>query len=315
MNMLELNQISKMLVNENIESILEKLHCTVLFTSSYVIKIFPENSLKYDAEILYNEYLWDKQMPYLSAELVENIIFDGFNINVLTLKRLPLYTNILYKLIHDDLSNEKIVLIGDLINNLIYTLPSIEITPKELYKNYISNLNLQITELNDKLSLELISLLNEICNSRVILNLFEMKMESEKAVLVHGNLFSGNMFYYRNKLIVIDPISYNHIARKSFSNMDLATFLVDIRIFKTDEDFSNIFNRMTSKMKDYDIIITQLYLVLKLLVRLRFAYIESNFRDEYYDFNINEIIIIKCKKMILEETKNLIIRLNDLLSS
>lgn len=120
--------------------------------------------------------------------------------------------------------------------------------------------------------------------------------KKEKAVLVHGNLFSGNVFFYKEELIVIDPISYNHIARKSFSWMDLATFLVDVRIFKDESDYLYVYQKVILNMQDYEILVLKLYFILKLLVRIRFAYMENGLKDEYSKVNVNEIIITNSEK-------------------
>ena len=147
------------------------------------------------------------------------------------------------------------------------------------------------------------SLLVELQNCKEIINVFEETGKINDAVLVHGNLFSGNIFYYQNQLIIIDPISYNHIARKSYPYMDLATFFVDVRLFKKDRDYFEIYKKLTCNMQIYEHIMIKLYFVLKLLVRLRFAYMENNLQDEYLSINVNDIIITECKKIIEAETQ------------
>lgn len=84
--MKELNQISKKIVNEYTESVLEKAYCTILFTHNYIIKLFCRNKREYDAIAVKYEYLWDKNMPYLSPRLIENIKWDGMDIIALVLK-------------------------------------------------------------------------------------------------------------------------------------------------------------------------------------------------------------------------------------
>lgn len=299
-----LNEISKKLVNEDVESILEKAYCSVLFTSTYVIKLFGGNKREYDEKALQHEYLWDKSMPYLSARFVESIEFCGINISALILRRIPNSANMLYKLICNEIVNKEILQVGNLIKNLVFNFQKIEVTPETLYKNYISNLDLQITELNGKLELSSINILRKLCNSHGVLQVFKETEKNSFAALIHGNLFSGNIFYYQNELIVIDPISYNHIARKSFPHMDLAAFLVDVRLLKSYSDYLKIYIRMTSGLSDCEILLTQLYFFLKLLVRLRFSYMEKNLYDEYFNVNINEIIILNGKKVIFEETEH-----------
>ena len=209
----------------------------------------------------------------------------------------------LYKFSYGEICNEEVIEIGTLIKKVIYGFPKIENTPYEIYKNYINNLKLQIEKLKGKVDYKSFSLLVELQNCKEIINVFEETGKINDAVLVHGNLFSGNIFYYQNELIIIDPISYNHIARKSYSYMDLATFFVDVRLFKKDRDYFEIYKKLTCNMQIYEHVMIKLYFVLKLLVRLRFAYMENNLQDEYLSINVNDIIITECKKIIEAETQ------------
>ena len=302
-DMKELNQISKKIVNEYTESVLEKAYCTILFTHNYIIKLFCRNKREYDVVAVKYEYLWDKNMPYLSPRLIENVKWDGMDIIALVLRRLPSSANMLYKFSYGEICNEEVVEIGTLIKKVIYGFPKIKNTPCEIYKNYINNLKLQIEKLKGKVDYKSFSLLVELQNCKEIINVFEETGKINDAVLVHGNLFSGNIFYYQNQLIIIDPISYNHIARKSYPYMDLATFFVDVRLFKKDRDYFEIYKKLTCNMQSYEHIMIKLYFVLKLLVRLRFAYMENNLQDEYSSINVNDIIIIECKKIIEVETQ------------
>lgn len=305
-NMQRLRQISKDLVGEETEAILEKAYCTMLFTSNYVIKLFCRNKREYDEKALNYEYLWDKNMPYLEARFVKNIMLDGLDVSALILKRMPYSSNMLYKLSHDEMANEEIDYIGKLIKDLICNTPKIEISPEILYKNYIHNLNLQIKKLDKKINSRLEIVLKKIYYSHEVFNIFRAVNEIKSAALVHGNLFSGNIFFYRNELIVIDPISYNHVARRSFPHMDMATFLVDIRILKNDQEYFDIYRKIICDMKECEIILMHLYLLLKLFVRLRFAYLENDLRDEYSEFDINEVIIANSPDILAKEMEYLL---------
>ena len=119
-DMKELNQISKKIVNEYTESVLEKAYCTILFTHNYIIKLFCRNKREYDAIAVKYEYLWDKNMPYLSPRLIENIKWDGMDIIALVLKRLPSSANMLYKFSYGEICNEEVIEIGTLIKKVIY---------------------------------------------------------------------------------------------------------------------------------------------------------------------------------------------------
>lgn len=307
----ELKKISNNLVGEDIESILEKAYCTIIFTRQYVIKIFCRNKREYDAKAIYFEYMWDKSMPLLSARFVDHISFNGVDSNALILNRMPFRSNLLYQLSHDRISNKEILQIGALVKELIGSYSESEIDAETLCGNYILNLKLQTEKLKRKIDSELISELEKLQDNQLLLKVFKKNKKINNAALVHGNLFSGNIFYHENKLVVIDPISYNHVARKSFPHMDLATFLIDVRIFKNELDYFNIHKKMVTGMQICESLLMQLYLILKLLVRLRFAYMEISLRDEYSNMNINEIIINKSKKILGKELENIVDGLNE----
>lgn len=307
----ELKKISNNLVEEDIEAILEKAYCTIIFTHNYVIKIFCRNKREYNAKAIYYEYMWDKNMPLLSARFVEHILFNGIDSSALILNRLPLWSNLLYQLAHDGISNKEILQIGILVKKLICSYSESEMDIENLYENYILNLKLQIEKLKGKIDSKLITDLRKLQDNQLLLNIFRENRKTSNVALIHGNLFSGNIFYYKKELVVIDPISYNHVARKSFPHMDLATFLVDIRIFKSELDYFNIYKKMAAGMQIWEVILMQLYLILKLLVRLRFAYMEINLRDEYSDVNVNDIIINNGKQILKEELNNIVEELKE----
>lgn len=299
--MLTLNDICKNIVGEELESIIEKAHCDILFTSNYVIKIFGKDKGDYNRDILMNEYIWDKKMPFLSAYIKENINVGGVYKTVLVLKRIPYYANLLYKLTHSDINNDQIIRIGQLVKKLIYSYPADKIGVDIIYKNFISNLDKQIQYLDDKISPKLLTLVYEFRNRTDLMQFFLKVGQIDNVVTVHGNLFSGNIFYLNEKLIVIDPISNNHIAKKSFRHIDLATFFVDIILFNKGICFEKIFSCLTDNMEYYEIILIRLYMVLKLLVRLRFAYMEQGLLDEYSDLNVNLVIISRAEVFIKRE--------------
>ena len=263
-DMTDLNQISRKLVGEDLELVLEKAYCTILFTANYVIKIFNRNKREYDVEAIRYEYLWDKSMPFLCVRFEDNIKLNNVDNSALILKRIPYSSNMLYRLANNDLSKEEIVEWTYLVRKLISCLPKTNVISEELYRNYILNLELQISKLNDKVNPKLLQQLKQTVNNSNVMELFKETGKKEKAVLVHGNLFSGNVFFYKEELIVIDPISYNHIARRSFSWMDLATFLVDIRIFKDESDYLYVYKNAILNMQDYEILILKLYFILNL---------------------------------------------------
>lgn len=173
MGMTVLNQISRKLVGEDLELVLEKAYCTILFTSNYVIKLFCRNKREYDAKAIRYEYLWDKNMPFLFAKFENNIELDNSNISALILKRIPYSSNMLYRLVNNNLPKEEIVELACLVRKLMSSLPEIEIIPKEVYRNYILNLELQISELNDKVNFELLYQLQGIVNNCNVMDLFE----------------------------------------------------------------------------------------------------------------------------------------------
>lgn len=297
----ELAQLSKSVVCEELEFVLEKAYCTIVFTKKYVIKIFCRNKREYDIEAIKHEYNWDQAMPLLSARFIESVPFRGADSSVLILNRLPENSNIMHGLVHNKLSREDIVKIGNLIKKLRNYYSKITITPKSLYKNYIANLDIQIKTLGEK-GFDLLPKYKEICNNPLLLEIFEDVGKTQQAMLIHGNLFSGNIFYSQNELIVIDPISYNHIARRSFPQMDLATFLVDVQIFKRSE-YLDVYEALTYDMQPCEIMLIHLYRFLKLLVRQRFAYMECKLSNKRSDANVNSIII-KNTEEILETELN-----------
>jgi hypothetical protein len=282
---MNLNKQTLDLVGESIDTILDKVFCTVVFTAHYVVKYFKDD---YNEELVKYEYDWDKGIPLLDVKLASD------NYRTIIMNRLPKDSNILYKLVNNSLTNEGIIKIGKFIKQITCTYETANSTIQNIYESYINNLNIQKKYLEDKVNLEQ---LNNWKTNGEIYDIFIMSEKIPK--IVHGNMFSGNMFLIEDDVIVIDPLSLKHMAKHSFEIVDLATFLVDVCIFKSKKDYIFIKNILTNDFDDNEKEIFELYFLLKFLVRVRFAFLENELQDEYLkDCKVNQRIISSVDKVL-----------------
>lgn len=87
----------------------------------------------------------------------------------------------------------------------------------------------------------------------------------------------------------MDPISINHISKKSFVLMDYASFVTDIGLFSPN-NYSFVKTLLTRGHSSNEKFILELFIILKTLVRLRFAYINEGLSDDKASTNENAII-------------------------
>ena len=160
-------------------------------------------------------------------------------------------------------------------------------------------MNAQLLYLNAFLGEQICEAIVSFVHKPEVMHLFDRVTLTEKIYNVHGNMFSGNiLFTDSSQLIVIDPISTNHISKHSLSEIDIASFLCDIIIFDGESSYRYVFDAISQKYSKDKKRIINLFLLLKLCVRLRYAYMEidiSNGKDEK-----------KANKIIIERTPNLI---------
>lgn len=295
--------------SEHVERISKKVYCTVLFSQHLVFKFFDRKSNEYDLAAIASEYYWDCQMPYLQPILYDDIVINNNHFSLIVMYRIPQTSNVLYNLLCNQLSNEELIEIGNKIWGLTSTYQICNMTSNKLYSNYISNINLQLSYLHNLLSPSIMRDLSIVINNRNIQSFFVTACCNKSARQIHGNLFSGNIFYHNNDLILIDPISINHIARESLPEMDIASYLTDIFILLPYERSDTVMRLILSPMQDWEKHIVLLYLLLKILVRIRFAYLELDLDRDEYAFRLNTLIVdtkeILLKRVLTSLTKQL----------
>lgn len=299
-----IDYIQKNYNGQNIIYIQDKAYSTLFFTLNYVFKVFPQNSTEYDFIAIQHEFEWDSRMPIIKPKLLS--IMDDLNqaFLVLEMLRLPQSSNLLSMLLEKRLSSKMILQIGVQLWDTISYFEQNEMCWEQLYTNYMINLKRQLWGL-DKDFGYIYNRINWVFDNSNIKMAFKMARKKEKPVIIHGNMFSGNIYYFENQLIILDPISFNHISKISLKEMDIASFLTDIGIFHS-ETYKDIKKKLL-KMLDINETILQLYVVLKTLVRFRFALCEYSFKKEsnnnlHYE---NQIIIENAETLFIQECEYL----------
>ena len=285
-------------LGEDVTEILEKAHCTIAFAGSYVVKFFNKGFDKYDEVAIAHEYEWDKKMSSSPPLLFRDVKYMGMSIFVLVLTKFPKESNLMFKMLHHEADDNILYSVCKHINEISDSYEAIQITPDDMLNYYIQNISLQIARIGDKIPDHLNHSIRNFMENTANLNLFKKAISDKKAVCVHGNMFSSNIYYYKAKTTILDPLSYNHFARKSCRIADLATFFADIRIFQPLSKYLRIFKRMSISFDENDLAIFQLYIILKILVRYRFALMEYRKGDNY--ISISNHIVIKRSTTILE---------------
>lgn len=303
--MIDYYKIVEEITKEKIDKILKKAYCTVIFTANYVLKFFEVSNYS----DIKNEFLWDYQYSVLSVELLMEKV-DGQTCYILKMNRIEDSTNVLNRLLKEDLSNFLAIKIGVSLKDVFANYRKIDISPKRLHENFMINYKNQLIYLRDKLFSDTIIKLEELLCKNNLLKLFYDISKISSAFEIHGNLFCGNIFYYHENTVIIDPISNSHIAKKSYKYMDLANYLVDLFIFKKEKDYNFIFKSIVCNMSPTEILIIRIFLLLKLLVRLRFAYLEINPKNEDEYCKFNSFLILNCEELIRKECICLIDEIN-----
>jgi len=274
-------------INEEIIERYEKAYSTVLFSPNYVFKVFHQKDDLYNAKAAEDEYEWDCSMPFLNPVFHKICDSNGNEYCMLVMNRLPVQSNLLFKLINHTLTTDTIVEVGQKILALQDGYEGYDLSSDELYENYISNMNMQISYLNEKLSLSLKKKINDIVASNMCKDAFSAQGNDISCSIVHGNMFTGNIFLYCDDLVIIDPISIFHLGRYSYPDIDIATYLADLKLLLPEEDYNLCFNHITKSLPLLRIHLINFYLLLKLLVRLRFAYIELELPNLTHEKNMN----------------------------
>lgn len=285
---------------EIIEEQYEKAYSTILFSDNYVFKVFSQEDDLYDYLAIENEYEWDCTMPYLSPVLHRIESPAGQPLDVLVMKRLPKQSNILFGLVNYKMEITTIVEVGYKILEFEREYKKHNRVAMEIYHNYIINVKTQIKFLDNKISNTLRKKILSMIDNPIVESVFLNPGENNPVSVVHGNLFSGNIFYYDGQVIIIDPISIHHMGRISYPDMDIASFLVDLKILLSPNDFCYCWNSIVGMLSKNRIQIIEYYMLLKLLVRLRFAFIEQNSNNLMYENNMN-LRIIDIGEDVLQE--------------
>lgn len=284
---IDLKSINYKYIDEVIIEQYEKAYSTVLFSSNYVFKIFSNKDGIYNAKAIEDEYNWDYSMPFLKPNLhkIKNSVGD--ELNILVMNRLPVQSNILFGLLNQTLTSNMIIEVGHRILKIEADYKKHNLSCVELYENYISNVQVQISFLKEVLSQNLKNQICDIIASNMCKNAFLKQENNIFCSLVHGNMFTGNIFYYSGNIIIIDPISINHLSRFSYPDIDIASFLVDLKILLTEKDYNFCSSRIVKLLPQNRIHLIKFYFLLKLLVRIHFAYVELEMPNLMHEKSMN----------------------------
>ncbi|MCL2079074.1 MAG: hypothetical protein FWH17_04425 [Oscillospiraceae bacterium] len=292
----KLNSICRDLVSEDLESYIEKSYALLLFTKNNVIKVFDENYSRSNNTLM-KEYEWDNQFEYLSPKVICG--YRGINDHdILITKRIPSISSVCLMLSCKTIQPNEILTIFEFIEKL--ELPLSNESHADLYKRYLKNIVYQIEELSkscrDDVYLHLVKKYIESVDS----DIFIFSCKNKRVRSVHGNLFSSNIFLHESQVIIIDPISDGHISSVADIIVDIATFFVDVSIFCDDTLKSCIRHALNEKYSVDERLLFKMHYILKLLVRLRFAFLERKLHNNNVA-NANEIIIEQVPELLCKE--------------
>jgi hypothetical protein len=293
----ELDCICQSVVSESLQMYVEKAYALLLFSENNVIKIFDKSYSRIN-DTLTKEYNWDRQFEYLCPIVIRECI-ECEGRDVLITKRLPSESNICFALSRKIIRPIDILRICEFLER--FKLPRSDETYIALYRRFTENAMLQVEQLlqlheDSDLPLMAKEYIVNISNT-----VFVSSVKNKRVCCVHGNLFSSNIFLHCGEVIIIDPISDNHIASVADRIMDIATFFVDISIFYETSTATDIRCNIEEKMFANERYIFKIYYILKLLVRLRFAFLERGLHNNDYDININEAIIRRVPTLLFSE--------------
>ncbi len=149
---LNLNSINRKYSDEVITEQYEKAYSTIFFSSNYVFKVFSSKDNLYNKKAIEDEFAWDDSMPFLKPELYEVRDSSGDELDILVLNRLPIQSNVLFGLVSKRLEVDTIIEVGQKLLKLQEGYKRYSISSNELYENYVSNVELQMSFLDKILS-------------------------------------------------------------------------------------------------------------------------------------------------------------------
>ena len=309
--MLNLAEIGNEYVDEHICYELRKKFSTVYISENYVFKAFDLSSELYSEEAIQDEVEWDDKMPFINPVLIDVYRNKNEHIKVLVLKRLPTDSNLLWLLINDKIDITKLVFIGKKLESLFKTYPIVNCDSKTLYEGFIKNVEMQLVELHEIIPAAVKHTLINVLYDDGVYSVFQKILVSHNVNIVHGNMFAGNIYVLNNKMIVLDPISPKHISKKSFPFIDTAAYLTDMKFF-CNSNYQYIHDCILTSRSDYELCMIHLYIMLKILVRIRFASYEysgnlSNSVDDihYTSYQENYIILSEGIDVLIDEIVDL----------
>lgn len=273
-------------LEQEIESIYFKKYSIVVITSSFVYKFYNISQKLFNKKSVYDEYIWDKKYDILNCTLITEIQFDKEEYNCIKMNRIS-YECLFYNI----LKKKNTRLIKDIIDLVKIEIELCEVAQKdktEIYNDFLLNYEFQIEEINENWSnnlffdIEVLKLLKHLFNSAT----------ERSFCIMHGDMFSENIFIDKGHLILLDPLSSCHKAKISYYISDLSTFMIDI-VVEFLNDKKAMYFLIRTALEDYeknDKILFLYYFILKGLVRYRFLMYEKN---EKKDKNIEIIGIEK----------------------
>lgn len=284
---IDLKSIDCKYIDEVITEQYEKAYSTILFSSNFVFKFFSNKNGIYNTKAIEDEYNWDCSMPFLRPNLHKIKNPFGDELNILVMNRLPVQSNILFGLLNHKLTSDTIIQVGQRILEIEADYKQHNLSCVKLYENYISNVQVQVSYLEEILSPNLRNRIYDIIASIICKNAFFKQENNISCSQVHGNMFTGNIFFHSDNIVIIDPISVNHPSRFSYPDIDIATYLVDLKLLLTEENYNFCFYHITKLLPRSRIHLIKFYFLLKLLVRIRFAYVELKMPNLTHEINMN----------------------------
>lgn len=284
---IDLKSIDCKYIDEVIIDKYEKAYSTILFSSNYVFKIFSQKDELYNEKAAKDEYDWDCAMPFLKPNLYKIRDSIGDEFNILVMNRMPIQSNILFGLINQKLAIDTIIEVGQKILMMQERYKRHNLSSVELYEKYISNVQVQISFLNKILSSKIQNQICDIVASSMCKNVFLDQGKDGACTLVHGNMFTGNIFFHYGDIVIIDPISVNHSSKYSYPDIDIASYLVDLKFLLTKKNYNFCSYHIIKLLPQNRIHLIKFYFLLKLLVRIHFAYVELEMPNLSHEINMN----------------------------
>lgn len=291
------NSIEK-IVKEEVTDTLEKAHSYLFFTQTKVIKLLkpglPHQALKY-------ELRWNTEFTELESEL-RLIRAKKSEQLVLIRNKLPQQNILSDILINRALKSYEIdIIIGTIVSFQKKYKPT-HAKCNIIFSQLLNNFQLQLSSIKNLLGNKLTNNIKQFINRQTpkLYRTLQRRCLENKIMLCHGNLFTSNLFLLDRKILAIDP-AYAIRARRIDIVGDFVPVIVDFYLYNRYQNAVLMYNKLTTSFHtNAEIFLLRIFSLLKSLVRIRFALLETIYSTDRIITNTENELIINNAHMIIQ---------------